>query len=203
MQNRSESGKQRDRRAEFAGYAERIKESVSIGDVLTLNGIQVNRHGFAVCPLHGDRDASLKVYENGRGWVCYGCHKGGDVINLAMALYGIGFQESVRRLNDEFHVGIDIDAEPNLRDIFFAAAKLGKIKAERKRQQEERASLESAYWRAFDKWLDLDRDVLRLEESFDRVKDSFPDAFCKAITDRAEAYEELMILEERRLRKDA
>ena len=81
---------------------------MSIRDVLTLNGIQVGRHGFAVCPFHGDHDASLKVYDNGRGWVCYGCHKGGDVINLAMELYGLGFQDAVRKLNEEYNKGFSV-----------------------------------------------------------------------------------------------
>ena len=39
--------------------------------------------------------------------------------------------------------------------------------------------------------------------SFDRENDSFPEDFCKAILDRNEAHEALMILEERRLTKHA
>lgn len=176
---------------------------MSIRDVLTLNGIQVGRHGFAVCPFHGDHDASLKVYDNGRGWVCYGCHKGGDVINLAMELYGVGFQDAIRKLNDEFSVGIDLDRIPSTKEAFMAAAKVARMKAERKQEQEDQAALDRAYWKAFDRWIGLDRLVVDLEGTFDREKDSFPDAFCKAILDRNEALEALKILEERRLTKHA
>jgi len=203
MQSRNQAGRPRDRRAEFAEFAERVKAAVSIRDVLTLNGIQVSRHGFAVCPFHGDHDASLKVYGKGRGWVCYGCHKGGDVINLAMELYGVGFQDAIRKLNDEFSVGIDIDRIPSEKEAFQAAAKVAAMKAKRKQEQENEAAQERAYWKAFDKWLGLDRLVVDLEGTFDRMKDSFPDAFCKAILDRNEAYEALMILEERRITKHA
>lgn len=176
---------------------------MSIRDVLTLNGIQVGRHGFAVCPFHGDHDASLKVYDNGRGWVCYGCHKGGDVINLAMELYGVGFQDAIRKLNEEFSVGIDIDRIPSTKEAFMAAAKVARMKAERKQEQKDQAALDRAYWKAFDRWIELDRLVVDLEGTFDREKDSFPDAFCKAILDRNEALEALKILEERRLTKHA
>ena len=34
--------------------------------------------------------------------MCYGCHKGGDVINLAKLLYNVGFKDAIARLNDQF-----------------------------------------------------------------------------------------------------
>lgn len=199
MQRRSQSGRQRDRRIEFSGFAERIKGSVSVRDVLTLNGIPINRSGFAVCPFHGDRDASLKVYDKGRGWVCYGCHKGGDVINLAMELYGVGFQDAIRKLNEEFSVGIEIDKQQTAKEAFQAAANIAKLKAQWKSEQEKAEANERAYWKAFDKWLVLDRLVMDLENTFNHESDAFPDEFCKAIIQRNEAYEDLTILEERRL----
>ena len=156
-----------------------------------------------MCPFHGDRDASLKVYGGGRGWVCYGCHKGGDVINLAMELYGVGFQDAVRKLNEEFGVGIDIDRVPTAKEAFQTASKVAKLKAERKKEQEAEAALERSYWKAFDRWLELDRLVVDLAGTFDRENDSFPDAFCKAILDRNEARSALEILEERRIKTHA
>ena len=77
------------------------------------------------------------------------------------------------------------------------------MKAERKQEQEDQAALDRAYWKAFDRWIGLDRLVVDLEGTFDRENDSFPDAFCKAILDRNEALEALKILEERRLTKHA
>ena len=72
-----------------------VKARVSCRELMEANGIRVNRHGFCVCPFHSDKDASLKIYGSGRGWVCYGCHKGGDVINLAKLLYNVGFKDAV------------------------------------------------------------------------------------------------------------
>jgi hypothetical protein len=43
------------------------------------------------CPLpghEGDNDPSLTIYPDGRGWYCFGCHRGGDVFSLAMHMLG-------------------------------------------------------------------------------------------------------------------
>lgn len=135
--------------------------------------------------------------------MCYGCHKGGNVINLAMELYGLGFQDAIRKLNEEFSVGIDIDKALSPREAFQAAVRVARMKADRKKEQEEQEATERAYWKAFDRWIELDRLVLELEGTFDRENDPFPDPFCKAILDRNDAYEELQILEERRITKYA
>ncbi len=45
----------------------------------------------ARCPLpgHDERTASFTVYPGDRGWWCYGCQRGGDVVDLAQAAWGI------------------------------------------------------------------------------------------------------------------
>jgi hypothetical protein len=56
-----------------------------------LTGRAPNQAGYISCPLHhGDNDPSLKVYADGRGWFCYGCHRGGTIIDLAAGLWGLG-----------------------------------------------------------------------------------------------------------------
>lgn len=122
---------------DLAMYATAVKDSVSCKTVLEANGITVSRHGFAVCPLHGDSDASLKVYDNGRGWCCYGCHKGGDVINLARYLYGVGFGDAIRRLNADFNLGLDVDGKPSKKDAL--TWKVNALREKYKRQEAEKA----------------------------------------------------------------
>lgn len=188
----------RDDRAEFAGYAERIKAAVQVSALLNANGIQVNRSGFAVCPLHGDRNASLKVYGGARGWVCYGCHKGGDVINLAMQMYGLSFKDAIARLNEEFNVGIDIGRKLSQREAFMAAVKFSKMKEQQKKDEEQKAAIERSYWRAFDEWRKYDLRLLELEDQQSKTE-GFTKEFCEALRMRTEAYEKLVIIEERRL----
>lgn len=162
-----------------------------------MNGINVNRSGFAVCPLHGDHDASLKVYGGARGWVCYGCHKGGDVINLAMDMYGLSFRDAIAKLNEDFNVGIDMDRKISTKEAFMASVKLSKAKEKQKDEELRKAALERAYWKAFDEWRKYDIRVMDLEA---QAKDgAFTSEFTEALRLRTEAYEKLRILEERRL----
>lgn len=87
-----------------------IKEAVSIPALLEREGLRPNRQGFLRCPLHpGDRSPSFKVYPGGRGWYCFGCCQGGDVISLARALYGLDYKGAVNRLNGDFGLGLGRD----------------------------------------------------------------------------------------------
>ncbi len=126
-------------------YAEKIKDAVSCRQFLEFNNITVNRQGFAVCPFHGDKDASLKVYDNGRGWCCYGCHKGGDVINLARELYKVGFTDALIRMNSEFALGLDIAERPSKSDLFHFRVKQQQSKIQKEQEERERAALEKEY----------------------------------------------------------
>lgn len=175
-----------------------IKNAVSVREFLTLNGFSVNRHGFCVCPLHGDHDASLKVYDNGRGWTCYGCHKGGDVINLAMDLYGIGFKDAISRLNEEFSLGLQLDRKMDPREALQISLNAARAKSKRIHEQESEAALERKYWRAFDRWNLFDALVIMMEDSAPDTP--YPPGFSYALEKRQEAYENLMIFEERRIK---
>lgn len=81
--------------------ADIIKQTVSAEQVAALYGITPNRSGFAVCPFHPDKDASLKLYPGTRGWTCFGCHRGGTVIDFEMQATGEGFIQAVRSLDDK------------------------------------------------------------------------------------------------------
>lgn len=50
------------------------------------------------CPFHEDKDPSLVVYGNARGWYCFGCHRGGSVIDWIMCSEGVGFGEALKFL---------------------------------------------------------------------------------------------------------
>lgn len=83
---------------------------VSAREVAELNGLHPNRSGFVCCPLHHEKTASLKLYENG-SWHCFGCNRGGSSIDLVAALYDLDPLDAVRRLNDDFHLGLPIDRQ--------------------------------------------------------------------------------------------
>lgn len=58
-------------------------------------------HEFkASCPFHNDRTPSLTLYQSGRGWrwQCFGCGKGGDVIDWLAQLHSLPIGEAARLL---------------------------------------------------------------------------------------------------------
>ena len=168
--------------------ADKIKQSVTCRQLLEANGNKVDRHGFSVCPLHGDKDASLKVYDGNRGWVCYGCHKGGDVINLARELYGLRFDDAIRRLNDEFNVGLDLDGKVSEKDSFAWKAKQIREKYARIAKEKEKNELETKYL----DWLELYRMLDRLVVDNEPGRgDEWSPMFCGCLRMRAIAKERL------------
>jgi len=61
-----------------------------------------NASGKIVCPFHEDTDPSLHVYDE-TGWSCFGCGRGGTIIDLGAAMWNIeprgkGYHEIRRRL---------------------------------------------------------------------------------------------------------
>jgi DNA primase len=57
--------------------------------VLALTGRRPNRQGKVLCPLHQERHPSLHLYRDGT-FYCYGCCRGGSIIDFAAALWGCG-----------------------------------------------------------------------------------------------------------------
>ncbi len=77
-----------------------IKRMVPMDTVLAWYGLKPNRAGFIPCPFHGDTDPSLKVYPSGRGWHCFGCNKGGSVIDFVMAMEDVTFQDACQKIQE-------------------------------------------------------------------------------------------------------
>lgn len=70
------------------------------------------RFGFVRCPFHdGDDTGSLKAYDGDRGWHCFGCHRGGTIIDFGAELYGLtprgsGYFEIRRMLGEALRIPV-------------------------------------------------------------------------------------------------
>ncbi len=66
------------------------------------NGKVDSRSGgkeFYTCPLHQEKSPSFCWYREQNSWYCFGgCAKGGDVIDLYMAMHGETFKEAIESL---------------------------------------------------------------------------------------------------------
>ncbi len=83
--------------------AQVIRDTVAAEDIVRLYGYNP-KHGFMVCPFHGDKDASLKVYRGTKGWHCFGCGRGGSVIDFVMEHEGCDFRTAVRAVDDAMNL---------------------------------------------------------------------------------------------------
>lgn len=53
---------------------------------------------FGLCPFHGEKTASFSVAPDKGIYYCFGCHKGGNVINFQMEIEGLSYPDAVRAL---------------------------------------------------------------------------------------------------------
>lgn len=63
-------------------------------DKLRVNGSRL----IGKCPFHEERTASFDIYRQTNSYFCFGCKKGGDVIDFIMRLRHISFMEAVEYL---------------------------------------------------------------------------------------------------------
>ena len=67
-----------------------------VGHYVTLKRSGANL--FGLCPFHGEKTASFSVAPDKGIYYCFGCHKGGGVINFMMELEGLSYPDAVRNL---------------------------------------------------------------------------------------------------------
>ena len=53
---------------------------------------------FGLCPFHGEKTASFSVSPDKGIYYCFGCHKGGGVVNFQMEIEGLSYPDAVRAL---------------------------------------------------------------------------------------------------------
>lgn len=83
-----------------------IVRRVPAVEAARLYGVAVNSRGLALCPFHAEDTPSCRFYPGDRGFYCFGCGAGGDVLTFAEKLLGLSPFEAARRLDADFHLGL-------------------------------------------------------------------------------------------------
>jgi len=83
---------------------QKVKGAVSMHQVVEHYGIQVNKKGLCLCPFHNDNKPSLKIYPNGRGFYCFSCGTGGDLIKFVSLYREISNCEAAKELASAFGI---------------------------------------------------------------------------------------------------
>ncbi len=82
---------------------DQLKKDTRILDILDRYGIAAERQHngtqfMALCPFHDDKSPSLSVDPTKNVWHCFGCDKGGSVIDFVMEIECIDFRGAVQKL---------------------------------------------------------------------------------------------------------
>lgn len=89
-----------------------VREAVTALDAARYLGLEIDRHGRALCPWHPDHSPSLHF--KGSRCHCFACGNGGDAIDLVQRLYGLSPIQAVERINQDFALGLDIGSPEQL-----------------------------------------------------------------------------------------
>lgn len=135
-------------------YADIIKRSLTIKDVIAHYGYHTNRAGFIRCPFHNDKTPSLKVYEKTNTWHCFGCGEGGDVISFVKKLFGLSFTETLKRIDTDFI--LSIFERPTLHEYRRAQKESEERKEKYEAEKAEKEHADAEYMSAIDEYIRLD-----------------------------------------------
>ena len=71
---------------------------------------------FGLCPFHGEKTPSFSVAPDKGIYYCFGCHKGGGVINFEMEIEGLSYPDAVRALAQR--AGMEVPEDEQYRDRY-------------------------------------------------------------------------------------
>lgn len=87
-----------------------VKERISMMEIATGYGLNVNRSGFCNCPFHNEKTPSMKIYEN--GYKCFGCGEGGDMFTFVQNFFHLSsIYEAAKKINQDFDLNIPIETK--------------------------------------------------------------------------------------------
>lgn len=92
----------------------KIKESVDLVDIMLERGISLKHTGAtykALCPFHSEKTPSFNVNPQRGFFHCFGCGKGGDVIEFIMLYDRLSFVEAVKELAKRAGITLEFQTE--------------------------------------------------------------------------------------------
>ena len=97
-----------------------LEEIAARNDILDVVGSYVSltkRTGgnqFGLCPFHSEKTPSFSASSDKQMYYCFGCHKGGGVINFIMEVEGLPFPDAVKFLADRAGIIVPQDEQGDL-----------------------------------------------------------------------------------------
>ena len=87
-------------------WLEELRSRISLEEVVSeyVPMKQKGRRLWGCCPFHSEKTPSFSVDTESQLYYCFGCHKGGTVINFIMDMERMEFMDAVRLLADRAHM---------------------------------------------------------------------------------------------------
>lgn len=142
-------------------------------------GLEPDRGGFIRCPFHGERTASLKLYEGTGGWYCYGCGLSGDQIDFLSRYYRLEFKAAVEELSRMTGVSVDLTPPKPAPRVFQYRREAAQLRNEHRikhldadlgRYRREEAELSAILDRRPKNWSEIDEDHVTALQRIDFVR---------------------------------
>lgn len=127
-----------------------IKECLTMPEVLQRYGFEPKKR--MCCPLHNGKDKNFSVME--KGYMCFSRCGGGDVITFVQKLFGLSFPDTLRKMDEDFNLGLYRKISPLERVRMERHIKA--LQAKKNEAEAEKQRLEDEYWKVFDEWKRLD-----------------------------------------------
>lgn len=162
-----------------------IRQSVTAYQVGEALGLRPDRSGRCKCPLHESLRENMKLWQDDRGFYCFQCNAGGDVIKLVQQVQGVSFLQAVEWLNSAFHLSLPLDRPLDKNAI--EAARIAQERRRMEREQQRRIEREK-----FDQYVDAVKRIGDLESDLEQYRPTRPDQpwderFCAALRTLPEA----------------
>ena len=98
-----------------------VEEIISRSDIVSVVGQYVQftkssgQNQFGLCPFHSEDTPSFSVSVNKQIYYCFGCHKGGNVVNFIMEIEHLSYIEALKFLAEKSGVPIPEPDDANYR----------------------------------------------------------------------------------------
>ena len=94
-------------------FLDALTERCDIADVVS-QYVQLTKKGgnlFGLCPFHNEKTPSFSVSPDKQIYHCFGCGKGGGVVNFIMEIENLSFPEAVKFLADRVGMAVPEDGQ--------------------------------------------------------------------------------------------
>lgn len=131
---------------------QKIKDCLTMREVLERYGYTTDRKGFICCPFHNEKTPSMKIFD--KDYHCFGCGEHGDIITFVQKLFNLPFQDALKKIDVDF--GLNLYGDKPFEELRKSHYQTKQLQAKKEREKSEREQADVEYWAAFDEWKRLD-----------------------------------------------